>query len=152
MIALGSMAGALRSASRPNSRLRSIVLAAGIFGTAEAITSLAPDPVSFALLLVVVGAAALTFLTAANSTVQMTADDALRGRVMSVYLLVLIGGMPIGSPLVGLVAEHFGVRAAMMMCGLVPAVAAAIVGIVIAHRSGLRAQARLAALWAGRTG
>jgi MFS family permease len=143
MVALGSMSGALRSASRTGTRLRSIVVAAGVFGAAEALTSLAPNLLLFALMLVGVGAAALTFLTAANATVQTTADDAVRGRVMSLYMLVLIGGTPIGSPLVGLVAEHFGVRAAMLACGLVPAAAAAVVGLLIGRRSGLRLQVNL---------
>ncbi len=46
------------------------------------------------MLLVAVGAASLTFLTAANTTVQLGSDPAIRGRVMSVYLLVLLGGSP----------------------------------------------------------
>jgi MFS family permease len=138
MVALGSMVGALRSASRPSSRLRAIVVSAGVFGALEAVTSLAPDVVIFAVLLVALGAAALTFLTSANATVQTTAEDNVRGRVMSLYVLVLIGGTPIGSPLVGLTASHFGVRAAMLACGLIPATAAATIGVYIAHRSGMR--------------
>ncbi len=138
MIALGSMAGALRSASRPANRLRSIVGAAAVFGVLEAATSLARSPVLFAGLLVTVGAAALTFLTAANATVQLTAEAAIRGRVMSLYMLVLIGGAPIGGPLVGWVTEHAGVRAAMFGCGMVPAVAALAVAIVIGRRTGMR--------------
>jgi MFS family permease len=138
MIAFGSMIGALRSASRPASRLRSIVVAAGVFGVLEAVTSLAPNPVVFAALLIAVGAAALTFLTSANSTVQTTAEDTIRGRVMSLYVLVLIGGTPIGGPLVGWIAEHVGVRDAMFVCGAVPALAALVVGVVISRRSGLR--------------
>jgi MFS family permease len=143
MVALGSMAGALRSASRPHSRLRGIVVAAGVFGIAEAVTSLAPNQALFAVSLIAVGAAALTFLTAANSTVQTSADDAIRGRVMSLYMLVLIGGTPIGSPLVGLVAEHAGVRDAMLMCGVAPALAAGVVALVIGRRNHLRLRVSL---------
>lgn len=138
MVAFGSMAGALRSASRHTNRLRSIVATAAIFGVVEAATSLAPSPEIFAGMLVAVGAAALTFLTAANATVQTSAEETIRGRVMSLYMLVLVGGTPIGGPLVGWVAEHIGVRAAMFGCGIVPAIAALIVAGAIGRRAGLR--------------
>src|SRR6185437_8525191 len=48
------------------------------------------------------------FLTAANSTVQLAAADAIRGRVMGVYLLVFIGSGAIGGPLLGYIDQHFG--------------------------------------------
>jgi MFS family permease len=136
MVALGSVAGALRSASRPASRLRSIVVAAGVFGLIEAIASVAPNVIVFAVLLVAVGAAALTFLTSANATVQVNTDDDIRGRVMALYMLVCMGGSPIGGLLIGLVAEHLGVRAAMFACGFVPALAAVAVALVLAGGSG----------------
>jgi MFS family permease len=138
MVALGSVAGALRSASRPASRLRSIVVAAGVFGLIEAATAVVPNAVAFAVLLVAVGAAALTFQTSANSTVQINADDDVRGRVMGLYMLVCIGGQPIGGLLTGFIAEHLGVRAAMFTCGFVPALAAAAVAVMLAGGSGRR--------------
>jgi MFS family permease len=138
MIAFGSMAGALRSAGRPNSRLRSIVAAAAVFGSLEAATSMAPSVILFTGLLIFVGAAALTFLTAANATVQTDTEQAIRGRVMSLYMMVLIGGTPIGGPLVGWVTERVGVRAAMFGCGIVPALAALVIAAVIGRRAGYR--------------
>jgi MFS family permease len=136
MVALGSVAGALRSASRPASRLRSIVVAAGVFGLIEATASVVPNVIVFAVLLVAVGAAALTFLTSANATVQVNTDDDVRGRVMALYMLVCMGGSPIGGLLIGFVAEHLGVRAAMFTCGFVPALAAVAVALVLAGGSG----------------
>lgn len=54
-----------------------------------------------------VGLASLTMLTAANATLQMSTTPAMRGRVMSLYLIVFLGATPLGSPLVGWVAETF---------------------------------------------
>jgi MFS family permease len=138
MVALGSMIGALRSARRGHTRLRGIVAAAGIFGTLEAVTALSPSPVLFAILLVAMGVAALTFLTAANSTVQLGTDDEIRGRVMSLYMLVLVGGTPIGGPLIGFITEHVGPRYGMLTSGLVPAIAALGVAVVLKRGSGQR--------------
>ena len=63
MLAVGSVIGALLSARRVTMRLRWIVAAGGVFGALQALAALAPDPAAYAVLLVGVGAAALTFLT-----------------------------------------------------------------------------------------
>ncbi len=52
------------------------------------------------------GMATLMFLTAAQSMVQLTTPDGLRGRVSGIYNLVFIGGGAIGGPLVGLIAQN----------------------------------------------
>ncbi len=74
MLAVGSVAGALLSARRGRMRLRSVVAAAGVFGLLQATAALAPDPAAYALLLIGVGAASLTFLTGANTAVQLGSD------------------------------------------------------------------------------
>jgi MFS family permease len=137
MLAVGSVIGALLSARRVSMRLRWVVAAGGAFGAIQAVAALAPDPRTFALLLVAIGAASLTFLTAANTTVQLGTDAAIRGRVMSVYLLVLLGGSPLGSPLVGWLSAHGGARLGMLVCGLAPALAAvAVAGRLARPRAG----------------
>jgi transmembrane secretion effector len=42
-----------------------------------------------------------------NTLIQMSIPDELRGRIMSVFTLVLMGFFPIGSLIAGTVAEHF---------------------------------------------
>lgn len=48
-----------------------------------------------------------------SATVQRLVDDRFRGRVMSIYLMVLLGLMPFGNLLMGLLSEHFGTPAAL---------------------------------------
>ena len=60
----------------------------------------------------IAGAATLMFLTAANSTVQLAAADAIRGRVMGVYLLVFIGSGAVGGPLLGYIDQRLGLEPA----------------------------------------
>ena len=53
----------------------------------------------------------------------LTTPDGLRGRVSGIYNLVFIGGGAIGGPTVGFLAQHFGARSALLLAGLIPAVA-----------------------------
>ena len=71
--------------------------------------------------LFVIGCSQIVFTASCNSTLQITAPDRLRGRVMSLYALVFVGSSPFGSLLVGFIAEQFGVPAACAVgggCGL----------------------------------
>jgi MFS family permease len=136
-LAIGSLAGALLAARRERPRLRLVVGSALAFGLLEVIVGLMPSYWSFALLLVPVGVAALTFTTAANASVQLAASPVMRGRVMAVYMFVFLGGAPIGSPIVGWVGQAFGPRWSLLVGGLVSAVAAAVIGIMVARRSRL---------------
>jgi MFS family permease len=58
----------------------------------------------------IVGAAALTFVNGTNSMMQLSTEPAMRGRVMALRVSIALGGTPIGAPIVGWVANHFGPR------------------------------------------
>src|SRR5690606_9292551 len=81
----------------------------------------------YAITLMVTGFAVVTTLTTANGYVQTTTDPALRGRVLALYMAILLGGTPIGAPIVGWVAAEFGPRTAIML-GALSALAAFAVG------------------------
>jgi MFS family permease len=123
--AFGSLLGALGSARRsgPPTPDRMLV-AALLFGLLEVVVGLAPTLLTMMLLLVPTGAAVLTFTTTTNSLVQLGSDAAVRGRVMALYVLVFLGGTPVGAPLVGVVAEHYGPRVSLVVGGAICAVAA----------------------------
>lgn len=69
-----------------------------LLGGAIMLASLAPYSWLFGVVLVMIGLLTLQFLTGANSLVQMTSAPAVRGRVMSVYILVLLGDRPSADP------------------------------------------------------
>jgi hypothetical protein len=102
-----------------------------------------PSIVPFALLLITVGMASLLFLTAANSLVQMSSNIGVRGRVMSLYVLVLLGGQAIGGPLMGWIVTTFGVHTGMIVSGGMPALAALVAGVVLARRGQLTLHVQL---------
>jgi MFS family permease len=70
-----------------------------------------------AAVLMALGFAQITFMTACNTTVQITVPDELRGRIMGLYALVFAGMVPIGSLIMGTVAERWGVLRACAVGG-----------------------------------
>ena len=70
-----------------------------------------------AAVLAVLGCCQIVFTTGANTTLQLSAPDALRGRVMGLYALAFAGMSPFGSLLIGTIAEHGGVRLACAVSG-----------------------------------
>ena len=111
IMAVGSLTGALLAARRRSApRGRFVVGMALLFGVVEILAGLMPTYWSYAAILPVLGLTALLTLTAANASVQMNVDPQLRGRVMALYMMVLMGGTPVGAPILGWVGEVFGAR------------------------------------------
>jgi MFS family permease len=80
----------------------------------------------------------LMFLTGSNQLVQVSSNMAIRGRVMSLYIMVLIGGQALGGPMLGWIAEHADPHVALLVSGGVPALAAMTVAVVLARKGGLK--------------
>jgi len=110
VMAVGSVTGALLSAGRENPGLRLLIAAAAGFGAALGVAALMPSYWLFAFALVFVGASAQTFTVTANSTVQVSTEPGLRGRVLALFLAIALGGMPVGAPILGWVADAYGPR------------------------------------------
>jgi MFS family permease len=127
-VAVGSVAGALICARLPRPRLRILLAYGAALATLYLVSAAVPGQVVYAALLVPIGACTLLLLTSTNSVVQTAAPDDIRGRIMGLYLLVFIGGAAIGGPLLGLVDEHLGPRAGMLLAGAIPAVAVVAIG------------------------
>ena len=127
MMATGSVAGALLSARRAQPRLTLLLAGAALFGFGCAAAALMPGYWLFGICLVVIGVASQTFMTTANSTVQLSTEPAMRGRVMAIYLAIALGATPLGAPIVGWVADTFGPRWALGI-GAAAGFAAALVG------------------------
>jgi MFS family permease len=140
VFAVGALAGALLAARRSQPGLRLLVAAAFGFGVLEVLTALMPSFWLFLVMLVPTGLILLTLNTAANSTVQIGSAPDMRGRVMGLYMLVFLGGAPLGSALVGWVGEQFGPRMSLLAGGVISAVAAAVIGLLLARRRGVAAR------------
>lgn len=128
ILAIGSLSGALIAARLEKHRTtKNILMGATIFGVLLMLSAYLPNPILFAIMLPIMGATALLTLISANTYVQSNTSNALRGRVMGIYLMIFMGGTPIGSPLIGFVASAFGIRFTILLCGLVLLVAALLI-------------------------
>jgi predicted MFS family arabinose efflux permease len=106
----GSLVGSLRVARNVEPTLATIGKAATALGVAMLAAAASPTlPVAMAAL-AVAGACVMTFAATTNSVLQLNARSDMRGRVLSLYLVLFIGTSPFGSPIVGWVAQHFGTR------------------------------------------
>ena len=110
VLAIGSLAGALGVARRRRPRLRVIVGSAGAFGVSLSALAVMPSFKAFAAVCVLVGFTSLTLLATANAWIQTTTAPSMRGRVMALHMMVLMGATPVGAPLVGWIGEHWGAR------------------------------------------
>jgi MFS family permease len=132
MLATGSLLGALASARRSTPPSPRILYGSALaFGVLEVLTGLAPTYFLMAVLLVPTGAAVLTFTTTANATVQLTSAPHMRGRVMALYVLVFLGGTPLGAPVIGALAEVLGPRSSLLIGGVVSAAAAVVAALYL---------------------
>jgi MFS family permease len=138
LMAVGSLAGALLAARRGTARMRVLVAGAVAFGTLEIVAALAPSLWLFALLMVPIGMFGMTVNVTANSSVQLSTDPAMRGRVMSLYMMVFMGGAPLGAPIAGWITDAYGVRAGLAAGGVIAASAAVTIGLFLARVGNLR--------------
>jgi MFS family permease len=115
---VGSLAGALFTASRKEVGGRLLVMTAAAMGLAILAASAAPNLVVAVPALVAVGAAGASFIAASNAVVQGSAAPEMQGRVMALHSILFLGSTPVGGPLVGWVASVFGARVAFGLGGV----------------------------------
>jgi MFS family permease len=130
IMAVGTISGALFAAGRQRSSLASLLLGAGVFGLGCTLAALAPGYWWFGAALMIIGAAGVIFTNGTNSIMQLSTEPAMRGRVMALRVGVALGGTPIGAPIVGWVANHFGPRWALGI-GAGAGFAAALVAVYV---------------------
>lgn len=127
----GSLVGALVAAARAKPTPKVLVGAAGALGVVMLGVAASPTLLVAGVLLALTGAATITFLSTANSTLQLRSSTEMRGRVMSLYLLVFLGSTPIGGPIVGRIAEVVDPRAGFVVGGVASIIGAAFAGSVL---------------------
>ena len=135
MLAIGAMFGALASARREKPRTILLLASALLMAMLFTVAAMAPTYLAFGFTLMALGWAQQTFMTTANSTVQLWTEPAMRGRVMAIYMSIVNGCTLFGAPFVGWVANQFGARWSLMV-GAAAGLLATAVGIryLMRHR------------------
>jgi MFS family permease len=131
----GAIFGALFAANRFDTHGKVLVSTGMAFGVGICVASLAPSLELFIAMLVVVGAGQIAFLSITNSSLQLMANPTMRGRVMAVYTITLLGTTPIGGPLIGWISDQFGPRWGFAVGGV-----ATIIGVLVFGTAFVRAR------------
>jgi predicted MFS family arabinose efflux permease len=120
-IGVGALAGALGIASLGDYQRKGLVLTVGnlLFPVMVIALSLSKSYHLTLGFLVVAGLGFMTQNATANTLVQTNVSDSLRGRVMSVYMMVFLGFFPVGSLIAGAVAERFGIQVGAAFGGVI---------------------------------
>jgi MFS family permease len=133
-MAVGSLSGSLIAARRERVRHRLVIGAALTFGVVEMAAGLMPTYAWFALMTPLLGLTALTMITAANAFMQLSTDEGMRGRVMALYMMIFIGGTPVGAPLIGWIGQQFGARWTLLFGGLMTILGVSMASLLFARR------------------
>ena len=136
-MAVGSLSGALLAARRGRPRHRLVIGSAVLFGLTEIVAGLLPTYLAFAIWSPAVGFFAITMANAANATVQLSVSPFMRGRVMSLYMMIFLGGTPLGAPIIGWVGETFGARWTLIGGGAMTIAGAVLAVLIFSRAQGL---------------
>lgn len=121
---IGSVVGALVTGARGKTGMPVIAGSALAFGGLAMAAAVMPSLASEIPILALLGASAVMFAAAINSTIQLAVAPEMRGRVMALYSVVFLGSTPIGGPLVGFISESADPRLALALASLSGLVAA----------------------------
>lgn len=131
--AVGAICGGLYVARRGTIGVIAVTRGVAMFGGAMVLAALAPTFEVELAALFVVGFASVQFLSVGNSTIQLTAEPAYRGRVLSLWTTGFLGTTPIGGPIIGFIGEHLSPRVSLGVGALSCFVAATLGLVVIRH-------------------
>jgi MFS family permease len=126
-LSVGSVVGALIVAGRREVDVRFLVAATVAFAAANGLVAVSPNLALAVVASVGAGATALLFVTASTVLLQRRCSPAMRGRVMALAAMVLVGGIPIGGPIVGWIADMAGPRIAVAVGSMAALLAGAVV-------------------------
>jgi MFS family permease len=133
VVSVGALAGALASAHRKYTGIRTVALSSIAYGVAMAVMAVAVNEAMALAVGVVLGLCSIAFLTSSTAIVQIESAPEMRGRVLALQAMLFLGSTPIGGPIVGWVSEQFGARYAIAL-GAVAAVVAGVWGLAKAKR------------------
>ena len=114
------------------------MIAAIVYGLMMITAGLAPFYPLFLVVLPAIGLSRLLYMTASETMMQLSSNLAIRGRIMAFWVMILVGGQAIGGPVKGWFAEYLGPKTALVIGGAVPATAAIVIAILLAHSGRLR--------------
>jgi MFS family permease len=136
VMAIGSLSAGLIAARRTEVPMRLIVGSLAAFSAVLLVMAVTPGFYLYLGLLLLAGLTALTAMTAANTSVQLSTEPVMRGRVMALYMAIFLGGTPIGSPMLGWIGDAWGPRWTLAIGGIACGIAVVVAVIYLLRRRG----------------
>jgi MFS family permease len=125
---IGAVIGGLVTAARGKTGMHAMVRAALVFGVCILFAALSPVLAVEFVALILVGYTSVSFLSMANSTLQLQTNPTMRGRVMALWAVAFLGTTPIGGPIIGWITEHSSARVGLEV-GAASCLLAALLGL-----------------------
>jgi MFS family permease len=141
---VGAIVGGLYTAGKATARETQLVWTAILFGLSMLVVACMPTFIASLIALFFVGALSVLFLALGNTTLQLTSEPAMRGRVMSLWAIAFLGTTPIGGPLIGLISDHSNPRIGLAVGGISAVVAGGIGLFVYNNTKGSHIEAETA--------
>jgi MFS family permease len=126
-LGFGSLVSAIVTAYTVDMTMRRLLTGAGAFSVLFGALALSHLFLLSAALLVALGFAGIIFATASNTLLQLNSPDALRGRIMSVYVLLFMGSTPVGGFVIGTLSDALDVSTALLICATL-----CLMGVIVA--------------------
>jgi MFS family permease len=136
-LGLGAVVGGIFAAGRTSTSERQFLVFLSLFGLSMLAAAFAATLTAAVSFMVAVGAFSINVISLGNTMLQLEADPTMRGRVMSLWSVAMVGSTPIGGPIVGAMSEHLGPRVGVAVGGAV-AVITAIVAAFLKRRALLK--------------
>jgi MFS family permease len=133
MMGVGAVVSALTVAQGRNMRLQHVIGGAAALGVTMLLLTVTPSTLVAIPVVIAIGMASILYNTATTAHVQLATESYIRGRVLALQTVLLIGSAPIGGPLLGWTADHFGGRVPMLIGG-VSCLVAALFGTIASRR------------------
>jgi predicted MFS family arabinose efflux permease len=131
----GAVVGGLVAAYRGKPRQRLLLGSGAALSLILLMVGLSSSLAITTVLMFLVGLSSVLFLTSCSTRLQLLVPDHLRGRVLGIYMMIFVGTIPLGSYLIGQLAESVGVQTTMLiLAGL------CLIGMAAAFAYALRAR------------
>ncbi len=114
VLSVGALAGSLLAARRRDVSVSTVGWSAVAYGASMFVLGVTPGLASAAVVSIVMGATSVAFLTASTAIVQLRSLPEMRGRVLALQSMLLLGSTPIGAPIMGWLSDAYGARVALL--------------------------------------
>lgn len=138
IMGIGALAAALMAARRANPKLRLVLIGMAGYTLFSTLAAIKTNYFIFAALQAPIGLFTITALVTGNTLVQTQASPAMRGRMLSLWNLMIMGVAPIVSPIIGWLGDTFGPEWTILFGVIAVGLATVIITVVVMRQDKLR--------------